>query len=201
MHATSLHQSAVGGSRSGLRAPAPPNFITRQSLVNLAKGMSWVNRANGVLLTLCGLLGLLHALGHVGVDVLGSVLVSVYVGGFGALLLRYEFAAAADMQRDFGFMYTFLGRTAFLLLVGNLSWTCAPLGFWAALLTNANAILSAYVMVAHPAFIEGRASWTEIGGLGSSSGEEDPTARVFNYEPSDFDPSSVAARQRDAGRL
>ena len=114
----------------------------------------------------------------------------------------FEFGPKSNwLKSNYGFLFTPLGRAAFLLLIANLAWTCAPLGFWAALLTNANAILSAYVMVAHPAFIEGRASWTEIGGLGSSSGEEDPTARVFNYEPSDFDPSSVAARQRDAGRL
>ena len=118
----------------------------------------------------------------------------MYVGGLGALLLRYEFSAGAELRQDFGFMYTYLGRAAFLLLVGNLAWTCAPLGAFAAIATNANALLSAYVMYAHPSFTSGHANALAIGGLDGEAGSE----LISGAPSSSFDPASVAARARGA---
>ena len=113
------------------------NLITRQSLSQLTQWMSWANRANGVLMVLTGLFAFLGAFS----GSFSSALLAMYVGGFGVLLLLYEFRSSAEMQRDFGFMYAYVGRAAFLLLIANLSWTCAPLGIYSALITNANATL------------------------------------------------------------
>jgi hypothetical protein len=183
------------------------NLITGMPLAKLAGYMSWANRGNGALLLLTGVLGVFGALSHAAADTFSSLLLSIYVGGFGALLLMYELSAGAELRRDYGFMYTYLGRAAFLLLCGNLAWTCDPLGMVAAISTNANAVLSAYVMWAHPSFVGGVASATAIGGFDGEQGTE----LIYNggahagigrsssagvAADGGFDPASAAARER-----
>ena len=173
------------------------NAILTTPLATLAKASAMINKGNGALLAVTGALGLFYPLTHPGIDTFSSLLVAVYVGGFGALMLKYEFAPGADMIGDFGFMYTYLGRAAFLLLAANLSWTCDPLGWLCALATNANALLSAYVMWAHPTFTSGQASATAIGGFeGEAGGEMLYTGTSSSFDPGSFDPASVAARDR-----
>ena len=174
-------------------AAAPANLITTQSLSRLAQYMSWGNRANGVLMVATGGLGFFGALFHASPNMFSSALLSIYVCGFGVLLLQYEFARSFETQRDYGFMYSYLGRTAFLLLSANLMWTCDPLGFFAALLTNANAVFSGYVIMMHPAFVEQRVSRVAINGV---DGEQDTSA--FLTSGDSFDPSSAASRSRGA---
>ena len=185
---------------------AANNWLTSAPLSRVANIMAWANRANGGLLLATGLFGLFGAFSQVRADMLTSALLSVYVGGFGALLLRYELAAGPEMRSDYGFMYTYVGRAAFLFLIGNLAWTCDPLGFVAAVLTNANALLSAYVMWQHPSFQQGHASATAIGGFDDQGTEliytgGSSTAPIHDdgrgggaFE----DASSAAARMRDA---
>ena len=93
-------------------------FITRTPLAKLTQIMAWANRANGVLLLLAGLFGFFGAFSRVATNMFASALLSIYVAGSGALLLRCEFGASDELRRDCGFMFTFLGRAAFLLLVG-----------------------------------------------------------------------------------
>lgn len=190
MDTHSFTTAALSGGRTPTYASRDDNVITRQPLSRLVWMMSWANRGDGVLLVLTGVSGLLYALTHPKTDMFSSALLSIYVGGFGALLLRYEFGNPDSMRRDCGFMYTYLGRAAFLLLIANLSWTCAPFGLFAAVLTNANAILSAYVMWKHPAFVEGQVSWTAI-----QPGVSDESNTVM-LSDCNFDPSSVSARDR-----
>ena len=174
----------------------------RTPLADLAKSISWANKANAVLLCGTGAIGFFSALMHPTVDLFSSVLVAIYVGVLGAMLLRYEFSAGTELLRDFGFMYTYAGRCGFLLLVANLAWTCAPLGFFAAVLTNANALLSAFIMWRHPSFVSGHASATAIGGIGGGDGSElmmEGTAGMHRASSaSSFDPASDAARARAA---
>lgn len=177
------------------------NVIVRTPLATLANYMSWGNRANGALLVATGLIGLITTIMHPGLDFLGSLLVAVYVSGLGGLLLRYDLATAGDLRRDFGFMYTYLGRAAFLLLAANLAWTCAPFGWIAALVTNANALLSAYIMYAHPSFTSGQASAVAIGGVDGEAGDElfvGRSSSADSFDRSGFDPASEAARARAA---
>ena len=178
---------------------APLDMLTRTPLASLAKHLSLANKANGALLALTGVLGFFGAIMHPSLGVFSSLLLSVYVGGTGALLLRYEFApAGTDLLRDFGFMYTYVGRAAFLLLSANLAWTCAPLGVAAAILTNANALVSAYVMWQHPSFTSGVASATAIGGFENEASSD----LVYGGSSStSFDPASDAARARDVAAV
>jgi len=174
------------------------NAVTRQPLSRLAAWMSMANKANGAVLALTGLLGFFGAFSTIAGDMLSSALLSIYVGGFGGLLLFYEIGGSGmELRRDFGFMYTYLGRTAFLLLIGNLAWPCDPLGFVAALLTNANALFAAYVMVAHPTFTQGHASWVAIGGTDSEGTEMMTTPG----SGSSVDPSTQARRAIDASEV
>lgn len=117
------------------------NIVTQQPLSKLTTMMSWANRGNAVLLVLTGLFGIFGAFSHPGADMFSSLLLSLYVGFFGGLLLRYETAAGIELRQDYGFMYTYVGRAAFLLLVANLAWTCRPFGLVAAIITNANALV------------------------------------------------------------
>lgn len=169
-------------------------ILTRTPLATLATTMAMANKANGALLVLTGVLGVFSELTHPSLDFFSSMLLSVYVGGFGALLLRYEFSAGVDLRRDYGFMYTYLGRAAFLLLVANLAWTCSPIGWLAALLTNLNGLISAYIMYAHPSFVSGQASATAVGGFDGDQGSE--LIYTGGSSSSSFDPASDAARTR-----
>ena len=175
----------------------PFSSLLSTPLARLTPIMKWATRGNAALLIITGVLGLFGALTTPSADMLSSALLSVYVGGFGGLLLRHEFAVGAEMNRDFGFMSTFVGRAAFLLLVANLAWTCRPLGIPTAILTNVNACFSFYLMAAHPSFTSGAASPTAISG----TGEED-TMQMHDVtrDSSSFDPSS-AARMRDSETL
>lgn len=112
------------------------DFVTTTPLSRVCSLMRWLNRVNGVLLLLAGLLGFFSAV-TAGLNIFESALLSMYVGMFGALLLRYEFDTGMELRHDFGFMYSHFGRAAFLLLAGNLSWTCAPVGVLTAIATNA----------------------------------------------------------------
>ena len=121
------------------------NICLNQPISRLTLFTGAINKVCGAVLVLTGGLGIFDAVRH-GVipSLLSTVLLSVYVAGFGAMLLRHEFAAARDagFKRDCGFMYSHVGRCFFVLLCANLAWTVAPLGVYAALLTNANALFN-----------------------------------------------------------
>lgn len=153
--------------------------------------MRLANCANAVLLVLTGVWGFFAALDSPSADTFSSVMLSLYVCGFGALLARYVFWSSEALRRDHGYMYSFAGRAAFLLLSANLAWTIEPLGFAVAILTNANAVFSGYVLWRHPAFLEGQESRTAIGSVDSSAAGPGASSSGFQYAA---DPASNAAR-------
>ena len=171
------------------------NAVTWQPLAKLTAIMRLASRVNAALLVLTGVIGLFGALTTPALDSFSSALLSVYVGGFGALLLRYEFASTEGFRREHGWMYMFAGRAAFLLLSANLCWTCGWLGFPTALLTNANALFSAYVLWHHPAFVEGQVSRTAIGSVSGADDDDGGRPSGFTYAA---DPASEAARMAAA---
>jgi len=169
------------------------NCLQRQPIARLARISRFVNTANAILLVVAGGFGFwgaaLHPAAH---DAIASVMLSVYTIGFGALLLRFELRLGSDrLQRDFGFLYTFGGRCAVLLLTGNLVWTCDPLGLPTAIATNVNAGLNAYLLISHPSFTSGQLGWASIEDLatGGESGGDTFMAR---------DPAAVAQSARAA---
>ncbi len=189
-----MNTSAFASTGLGSSSPLSVNPITRQPLTHLTRMMRLANRVNACLLVVTGVLGLFSAFGGSALTMVSSIMLSIYVAGFGALLAKYEFASNEALRQDHGYMYTYAGRAAFLLLSGNLAWTCAPLGFPTAVLTNANAIFSAYVMWAHPAFVEGQVSRTSIGSVdGDDAGAAAGGSAGFAFAA---DPASDAARQQ-----
>ena len=135
------------------------NILTRQPLSRLATFGRYLNFACAALLLATGGLGLLSAFESVS-SLPPTVLLSFYSGGFSALLLRYETASGAlaeHLRERYGFMYTYAGRAGFLLLCANLTWTLdPPIGWIAATIVNASAILVGYIVYAHPDFTSGR---------------------------------------------
>ena len=123
----------------------------------LAGALRAVNIANCLLLITAAALGFGSLLGEAaGVQLqamASTALVSVYVLGFSGLLLCYELRLGAErLYEECGFLFTMGGRCAFLLLTANLAWACGPWWLVAALVTNGNAALHAYLLISHPAY-------------------------------------------------
>jgi hypothetical protein len=66
---------------------------------------------------------------------------------------------APRFQRNFGFMYSFLGRTAFIIFAGTMT---MALGQWLAYVVGAltvlNGLFNGYIICVHPAFKSGELS-------------------------------------------
>ena len=126
----SLAGSSGGGGSDG--GSGGGNIVLHQPMQRLSRYLGLLNRTCGAALVLTGGWAAFDALRSFDwPEVLGAVLLSVYVGGSGAMLLRYELAgdrSARDVafRRDYGFLYSHAGRTGFLLLCANLAWACAP---------------------------------------------------------------------------
>ena len=121
--------SGGGGSDGG---SGGGNVVLHQPMHRLSRYLGLLNRTCGAALVLTGGWAAFGALRSFDwPEVLGAVLLSVYVVGSGAILLRYELAGDrsardAAFRRDYGFLYSHAGRTGFLLLCANLAWACAP---------------------------------------------------------------------------
>jgi len=151
----------------------------------LAGALRAVNIANCLLLITAAALGFGSLLGEAaGVQLqamASTALVSVYVLGFSGLLLCYELRLGAErLYEECGFLFTMGGRCAFLLLTANLAWACGPWWLVAALVTNGNAALHAYLLISHPAYTSGGLKWDSVdevaAGGGGTSAPRDPGA-------------------------
>mmetsp|Transcript_18861 Transcript_18861/g.38408 ORF Transcript_18861/g.38408 Transcript_18861/m.38408 type:complete len:216 (+) Transcript_18861:23-670(+) len=162
-------RSSIAGSSGGGCGCLQSNLVLHQPMQRLSLFISFLNKACGAALVLTGGWGVFDAVRTFDwPEVLGSVLLGIYVAGFGAMLLRYELAAArnAAFKRDYGFLFSHAGRSGFVLLCANLAWTCAPpFGFYTALLTNGNAVLNLYLLMCHPDYTTGRLSRLAIDGV------------------------------------
>ena len=170
----------AGTVRSDARPPRDPlsDFIASQPASRLASLSRFLTAASAALLLLTGVLGILSAF-HDMKTALSSVLLSIYSCGFGTLLLRHYLASGARedaLRARYGFMYTHAGRTAFLLLSANLTWSLEPFGWVVAVFVNASAVLLGYILYAHPA-------------LAPDSSTDGHTLGDF-----DADPATLAAR-------
>jgi hypothetical protein len=164
------------------------NWLHRQPMARLARISRWVNALNAVFLIVAGGLGFWGDVMRPLDGAFESALLSIYTTGFGVMLLRYELRLGREsLQRDYGIMFTFGGRCAFLLLTANLCWTCGDLGLPAAIATNINAALNVYLLISHPAFTSGEMSWMTIGDL-AVGGE--------TFTPVPRDPAAVAQSER-----
>ena len=156
-----------------------------------AKTMRAANILNAVLMLLVAPTALAHGLANIlAHDRLAALLLSLYVAAFGTLLLALELGLHKQkLKHDLGFLHSYAGRCAFLLLVANLMWGCPPYGYFAAIRTNANALRSAYALRSHPAYASGRRGRLNIEDDVHAPADDDAILR---------DPSSVAAVERAA---
>ena len=138
----------------------------RTPLSSLVVCMRLANIGNGLLMIFIAVLGLIAAgTGNVSGPSgwLQTILLSLYAGAFSLQLLRYELRPSEKLKQEYGFLYTYAGRFAYLLLLGNLAWPIPPAGWAAALATNLNAFFNGYLLVLHPEFTGGRRSRISIG--------------------------------------
>ena len=89
---------------------------------------------------------------------LQDAIIAAYVLLLGVALVLFSLGAQSEsLSLYFGFMYRSNGQLAFLLIAGNLAWSCGFLGFLTALFTNSVAIGAWYT--ANGQTIEGLPTW------------------------------------------
>jgi COPI associated protein len=99
-----------------------------------------------------------------------SVTVSGYVVFFGLLLTCLECQIgnlAPKFRKNFGFMFSFAGRTIFIIFCATMLFALnAWLGYLAGALTAVNGLFNGYVICVHPSFRSGelKASADPFGG-------------------------------------
>ena len=120
---------------------------------------------SGLALAFSGFFGIFGVLGLQ----LQSAIIAAYVFLFGVALILFSLGAHSEkLLLYFGFMYQPNGQLYFLLVAGNLAWSCGFLGFLAALFTNSVAIGAWYTangttVEALPAWLTGQPSHSQQG--------------------------------------
>ena len=106
-----------------------------------------------------------------------TVTVSAYVVFFGLLLACLECnmsALAPRFQRNFGFMYSFAGRSAFIIFSGTMVFAMNQVLAWiVGSLTILNGLFNGYIICVHPAFQTGELSARGDPYGGYSGGEKE----------------------------
>ena len=152
----------------GAGAPPPPpatsggakkSTVTSWSTSQLKRSLRVANLCNGMCLITLGIVVF-----FVGVTSISftSITVSCYVIFFGLLMSCLECNIsnlAPRLQRNFGFMFSFLGRTLFIVFCGSMAFAMGNwLGYVVGALTVLNGLFNGYVICVHPAFKSGELS-------------------------------------------
>ncbi|KDO24964.1 hypothetical protein SPRG_09608 [Saprolegnia parasitica CBS 223.65] len=111
-----------------------------------------------------------------------SFLIAVYVIIFALLLLAFECRFSSmepSIRRQFGFLFTYRGRTAFIFFVGFMDFGMADaMAKIAGVLMCLNAVLNLIVITMHPAFRSGSLRADMDPTVGYTAGEQE-AAQVF----------------------
>jgi len=106
-----------------------------------------------------------------------QIITALYVIAFGIILFCFEMHLKAMdrvINRNFGFMFSWGGRTLFFLLVGTLCFGLGAMGIATGCVTGANLIFSGYVLCTQPHVSEQWAkefdSYRERATAGTSAG-------------------------------
>ncbi|KAF0685591.1 Aste57867_22559 [Aphanomyces stellatus] len=106
-----------------------------------------------------------------------GALVSIYVIVFGALFLLFECRLSSmetRIRRNFGFLYSYKGRAAFIFFIGFLDFGMkATLGTVAGVFMCLNALLNLFIMLAHPEFKSGHISASSDPTTGYTTGNQE----------------------------
>ncbi|RLN89308.1 hypothetical protein BBJ28_00017914 [Nothophytophthora sp. Chile5] len=158
---SSIRQQELGGGFTSLprMAAAPATYWQKMKMMEAATLMRYLRYANVVLAVLQALAGFLGLFNLVVLDIT-CFLISVYaISLFALLLLAFECRfkhMEPWIRQQFGFLFTYRGRTAFIFCVGFMDFGMeGSLPFAVGALMCANAALSLLIMLFHPQFREG----------------------------------------------
>jgi len=150
-------EGAAPGGAQGPRAGR--STITGWSTGKLKRTLRLANMCNGLSLITLGILVFIVGLSQLSFT---SVTVSAYSVFFGLLLSCLECNIAnlaRPLQRNFGFMFSFAGRTFFIVFCGSMAFAMGNwLGYLVGSLTLLNGMFNGYVICVHPAFKSGELS-------------------------------------------
>ncbi|KAH7491636.1 uncharacterized protein KRP23_554 [Phytophthora ramorum] len=164
-----INTDSVGGDMAPA-APPKRNFIQKVNDVNkmeLPKLLRYMRLGNVVCSILQIVAGIVGITSFITLNVTGT-LVSIYVIMFGILFLLFECRLSrmeAVIRSNFGFLYSYKGRAAFIFFIGFLDFGIgSALATIAGVLMCLNAFINLLVMCRHPQF------------KSSLSADADPTA-------------------------
>jgi hypothetical protein len=154
-----------GAPPVGNAPPPPPETGARRSTVTswstskLKSTLRIANMCNGMSLITLGVIVFIVGLANISFT---SITVSCYVIFFGLLMSCLECNIAnlaPKLQRNFGFMFSFSGRTLFIMFCGSMAFAMGNwLGYIIGALTLLNGAFNGYVICVHPAFKSGELS-------------------------------------------
>lgn len=113
---------------------------------------------------------------------LTTITICLYIAFFGMFLCCTEFKIPnieVRLRREFGFLYSFVGRTLFILFAGTMCLSLAvTLGYILGIATIANALFNAYVVKTHPSFKSGELKRSGDPAASYTSGADEATAYI-----------------------
>lgn len=125
-----------------------------ESMLSLLRA---ANIVDGILITLCYPLALTFSVADL--SIFSNLFFFSYCTGFGILLVLFECntkALRARLKRNFGFMFSFLGRGFFLFFLASLCYISdSGLGTLIAIFTLLNACLNVFAMLTRREFKAG----------------------------------------------
>lgn len=159
MNATSVNikTDSVQGSMDSVAAPKKSviekiNDVNKMELPKLLRYMRLGNVLCSILQIIAGLIGITS---FITLNITGT-LVSIYVIMFGVLFLLFECRLSrmeAAIRSNFGFLYSYKGRAAFIFFIGFLDFGIgSALATVAGVLMCLNALINLLVMCRHPQF-------------------------------------------------
>lgn len=156
----------TGAAPSSAPAAKPKREPIREwSTQKVLRTLRKANMLNGVAMIVFGILGFLNLFFALNIT---TVTINIYIMFFGLLLtcLECNFSnLAPKFRRNFGFMFSFLGRIFFIFFSGTMCFASdSILGYIIGAVTMVNALFNGYIVCMHPAFRRG----------GELSGATDP---------------------------
>lgn len=151
--------SASGDTAAATQSDKKKGGVANWSKTRMLYMLRLMNLSNGLLLIVTGILVFITGMVNIS---FASITVSGYVVFFGLLMTCLECQVgnlAPKFKRNFGFMFSFYGRTIFILFCSTMLFALnAWLGYLAGSLTAVNGIFNGYVICVHPSFKSGELS-------------------------------------------
>ncbi|KAJ0399645.1 hypothetical protein ATCC90586_001900 [Pythium insidiosum] len=158
------------------------NRVRRWDASTLIRYLRYINVLLAILQALAGFLGLFDL---VTLDIT-SFLISVYAIIFALLLLAFECRFSSmepKIREQFGFLFTYRGRTAFIFCVGFMDFGMDnTLGWLVGILMCSNAFFNMLVMMCHPEFRNGNLSGS-MDPTATYTGAGEETAQLLSAHP------------------